>query len=165
MTLHSRRQYSSLSLISQHQIWPDHENFVVKGCNYKLCLLSFSCWFFAWIIPRTWRWRWHVPPKRRLTFTNYTALYQRRLNSLRYSPWILGPHRSLCEESGGKKKTDHSKNRIFSPKQHISKIMCILKLSLIFEISPNHGTRPSGWETLIFYSNVVPFPWRNRKEG
>jgi hypothetical protein len=27
-----------------------------------------SCWFLAWLILRPWKWRRHVPPKRRLTF-------------------------------------------------------------------------------------------------
>jgi hypothetical protein len=31
-------------------------------------LLSASCWFLAWFSLRPWRWRTHVPLKRRLTF-------------------------------------------------------------------------------------------------
>jgi hypothetical protein len=33
----------------------------------KLCLLLASCWFLAWFIFQPWRWRRHVPLKRRLT--------------------------------------------------------------------------------------------------
>jgi hypothetical protein len=33
----------------------------------KLCHLL-SRWFLAWLILRPWRWRWHVPSKRLLTF-------------------------------------------------------------------------------------------------
>jgi hypothetical protein len=32
------------------------------------CLLPASLWFLTWLILRSWSWRWHVPPKRRLTF-------------------------------------------------------------------------------------------------
>jgi hypothetical protein len=31
-------------------------------------LLSASCWFLSWNTLAPWRWRRHVPPKRRLTF-------------------------------------------------------------------------------------------------
>jgi hypothetical protein len=31
-------------------------------------LLPSSCWFVAWFTFRFWRWIWHVPSKRRLTF-------------------------------------------------------------------------------------------------
>jgi hypothetical protein len=34
----------------------------------QLCLPPVSCWFLAWLILWPGRWRWHVPPKRRLTF-------------------------------------------------------------------------------------------------
>jgi hypothetical protein len=44
---------------------------------------SFAChllsrWFLARFILRPWRWRRHVPPKRRLTFNENKALYPRR---------------------------------------------------------------------------------------
>jgi hypothetical protein len=32
-----------------------------------LCLLPVSCWILAWLTLRPWRWRRHVPPKRRLS--------------------------------------------------------------------------------------------------
>jgi hypothetical protein len=31
-------------------------------------LILASCWFLAWLILWTWRWRQHIPPMRRLTF-------------------------------------------------------------------------------------------------
>jgi hypothetical protein len=37
-----------------------------------------SRWFLARLIFRPWRWTRYVPPKRRLTLTDYTALYSRR---------------------------------------------------------------------------------------
>jgi hypothetical protein len=40
--------------------------FTVEGL---LRLLPASGWFLAWPFLRRWRWKWHVPPKRLLTFT------------------------------------------------------------------------------------------------
>jgi hypothetical protein len=37
-----------------------------------------SYWFLTRLILRPWRWRRYIPPKRRLTFNDYTALYPRR---------------------------------------------------------------------------------------
>jgi hypothetical protein len=34
----------------------------------KLCLPPASRWFHAWLILRSWRWRWRDLPKRRLPF-------------------------------------------------------------------------------------------------
>jgi hypothetical protein len=34
----------------------------------RLCLLSASCWFLAWLILRPCKCRRHVPPKRQLIF-------------------------------------------------------------------------------------------------
>jgi hypothetical protein len=39
-----------------------------KWARNKLCLLLASRWFLASLILRIWRWRRHVPPKRRFTF-------------------------------------------------------------------------------------------------
>jgi hypothetical protein len=36
--------------------------------SHVLFLLSASCWFLPWLTVQPWRWRRHVPPKRRLTF-------------------------------------------------------------------------------------------------
>jgi hypothetical protein len=38
-----------------------------RQADCSACHLLSGC-FFAWLIPRPWRWRRHVPPKRRLTF-------------------------------------------------------------------------------------------------
>jgi hypothetical protein len=33
-----------------------------------ICLLASSCWFLAWLILRSWRWRWHITLKHQFTF-------------------------------------------------------------------------------------------------
>jgi hypothetical protein len=54
----------------------------VTPCSpVKFNLLPASCWFLAWFNIRLWRWRRLVPPYRRLTFTDYTALYPRIFKS------------------------------------------------------------------------------------
>jgi hypothetical protein len=40
-----------------------------------------SSYFLAWLILRPWRWRRHIPPKRRLTLNDYIMLYPRRETS------------------------------------------------------------------------------------
>jgi hypothetical protein len=43
------------------------------GGTCRLCFLSVSCWFDAWLILRPRRWRRHVPPKRQLTFNGLSS--------------------------------------------------------------------------------------------
>jgi hypothetical protein len=44
----------------------------------KMSLAAFSCWF-ACLILRPWRWRWHVPPKRRLTFNGLHGVISQKI--------------------------------------------------------------------------------------
>jgi hypothetical protein len=37
-------------------------------------LLPASRWFLAWLIPRLWRWRWHILPKRRLSVSGLRGI-------------------------------------------------------------------------------------------
>jgi hypothetical protein len=39
-----------------------------RTSQIELCLLPASWWFLAWLILQPWRRKWHLPPKRRLTF-------------------------------------------------------------------------------------------------
>jgi hypothetical protein len=39
-----------------------------RNCRLHICLLPASCWILAWIILEIWRRRWHILPKRPLTF-------------------------------------------------------------------------------------------------
>jgi hypothetical protein len=36
----------------------------------------------TWLIPRPWRWRWHVPPKRRLTFNGLHGVIPQKIRLL-----------------------------------------------------------------------------------
>jgi hypothetical protein len=47
----------------------------VQNSRVLLRLLPATRWCLAWLILWLWRWRRHVPPKRRLISTDYTALY------------------------------------------------------------------------------------------
>jgi hypothetical protein len=48
----------------------------ISQARNQVCLLPASCWFLAGLTLRTWRWRRHVPPKRRLTFSGlYCVLF------------------------------------------------------------------------------------------
>jgi hypothetical protein len=40
------------------------------------CLLPSLWWLFSWLILRCWKWRWHVPSKRRLTFNGLHGISQ-----------------------------------------------------------------------------------------
>jgi hypothetical protein len=43
------------------------------------CLLLTSCWFLASFIIRPWRWRRHVPPKRRLIFNKLHGVISQKI--------------------------------------------------------------------------------------
>jgi hypothetical protein len=44
-----------------------------------LCLLSVSCWFLAWHILQSWRWRRHVSSKRLSTFNRLHGIISQRI--------------------------------------------------------------------------------------
>jgi hypothetical protein len=43
-----------------------------------------SRWFLAWLIPQPWRWRRHVPPKRRLTFNGLHGVISKKTELFRF---------------------------------------------------------------------------------
>jgi hypothetical protein len=62
----------------------------------RLSLLPASFWFLTWLILRSWRWRWHVPPKLRLAFKGLQdAVVQKKTVTfkirivLRASRWLV----------------------------------------------------------------------------
>jgi hypothetical protein len=66
-----------------------------SGSKSKLCLLSASCWFLAWLTLRPWRWRRHVPSKRGSIFNELQgAISQKTIpnhhweNRSRDSVWL-----------------------------------------------------------------------------
>jgi hypothetical protein len=61
-------------------------------CDRTACALFLTC-----IILRTWRWRWHVPPKHRLTFNGLHALLSQKIQLFKLRiiqqfsfPWSSG---------------------------------------------------------------------------
>jgi hypothetical protein len=38
------------------------------GSKQSKALVPAPCWFLAWLTLQSWGWRWHAPPKHRLTF-------------------------------------------------------------------------------------------------
>jgi hypothetical protein len=58
--------------------------------NRRAAWLLVSRCFFACFILIPWRWRWHIPPKRRYTFN--------RLHGSRYRGWLLAG-RPRCQSS------------------------------------------------------------------
>jgi hypothetical protein len=49
------------------------------GGKCRLCFLSVWCWLLAWPIFKPWRWRRHVPPKRRLTFNGLHGIIFKKM--------------------------------------------------------------------------------------
>jgi hypothetical protein len=50
-----------------------------SGSKSMLRLLPASCWFLAWLILLPWRWRRHVPQKRRLTFSGLHCIITEKI--------------------------------------------------------------------------------------
>jgi hypothetical protein len=46
----------------------DNRRFGGAGSKQSSVMLPASPWFLVWLILRAWRFRWHVPPKRQLSF-------------------------------------------------------------------------------------------------
>jgi hypothetical protein len=67
------------------------------GRKYRLhfqsrCLLPASCWFLAWLVFRSWRSRWHVPPKYLLIFNGPHGIISQKIGL-----FITTPVRTLIE--------------------------------------------------------------------
>jgi hypothetical protein len=54
---------------------------------YKPELLASSCWFLAWLILQSWRWRWHIPLKHQLTFNRLQGIISQKTESVITIPW------------------------------------------------------------------------------
>jgi hypothetical protein len=66
----------------RNSVWNEFETYFCNMC-YKeifdmLCLPAAFTLFFPWLILRLWRWRRHVPPKRRLTFNGLHGVISRK---------------------------------------------------------------------------------------
>jgi hypothetical protein len=46
-----------------------------------------SCWFLAWLILTSWRWRWHIPPKCRSTFDGLHGVVTQKIELFRLMRW------------------------------------------------------------------------------
>jgi hypothetical protein len=55
----------------------------IREADFSACQLL-SGWFLAWIILRSWRWRWHFPPKRRFTFNGLNGVYHSTNRTLQW---------------------------------------------------------------------------------
>jgi hypothetical protein len=62
--------------------------FILEGSNEKLFFRPASCWFFAWLILRPWRWRRLVPPKSRLTFNVLHGVVTQNMNFSRRKIYV-----------------------------------------------------------------------------
>jgi hypothetical protein len=68
--------------------------FQVFVCHL-FCSFSTSFWFLVWLTLQPWRWRRHVPRKRRLSFTGLRGVICQRHNSSWYSNILINNSKML----------------------------------------------------------------------